>query len=132
MFKKLLLFCFLLIGAATTHAQTLKITDVDYDDKRLNNPNVNGLLGKPITLTFFDRKVRVVMASDKPAVLNKDNNDNYSASADYSSNDTMSWYLEPETTLGIITSVVYKVTISEKRSPFRSSTLTITGKRFNY
>jgi hypothetical protein len=130
MFKELLLVSFLIVGAATVHAQTLKITDVDYDDKRMNNADVNGLLGKSITLTFFDRKVRVVMAGDKPVVLSKDNGNSYSVSGDYGKGSTMSWYLQTETTLSVVTSVIYKVTISEKVSPFRSSTLTVTGKRF--
>jgi hypothetical protein len=130
MFKKLLLVSFLIVGAATVHAQTLKITDVDYDDKRMNNADVNGLLGKSITLTFFDRKVRVVMAGDKPVVLSKDSGKSYSVSGDYGKGSTMSWYLQTETTLSVVTSIIYKVTISEKVSPFRSSTLTVTGKRF--
>jgi hypothetical protein len=131
MFKKLLFVSLLFVGAATAHAQSLKITDVDADEKRLLDNRSQSMLGKSMSLTFFDRSVRVQLPGEKPVVLRKDDDNNYSTVEDRGTgSEKLTFSLSTSTTLTVVTSAVFRLKISEIKSPYRSATLIVTGKRF--
>jgi hypothetical protein len=131
MFKKLLLVSLLFVGATTARAQSLKITNVDADEPRLLNTMSNFMLGKSMTLTFFDRSVRVQLPGEKPLVLRKDGDNSFSTVEERGTgSEKLTFTLNTETTLTVVTAAIYRMRISENKSPYRSATLTITGKRF--
>lgn len=131
MLKKILIVCLLVVGTATAHAQTFKISDVDANDKRLWNNKTQSLLGKSFTLTFFDRTVRIQIPGQQPLVLKKTDENSYYYSQDRGTGtEVLSWLLRIDTTLGVITSAVVTETIADKPNLSYSASLTISGKRF--
>jgi hypothetical protein len=131
MFKKILLVCLLIIGTATVHAQTLKITDVDASDPKLWNSRTKALLGKSFTLTYFDRTVKLQLPGQEAIILRKNGENSYSTTEDRGTGtETMYWSMTTETTLNVVTAASITMTIAENALPHRSASLYIKGKRF--
>lgn len=131
MFKKSVLLLAFIALVTFSQAQTLKITDVQASNNKLWNDKTKALLGKKLSLTFYDRTVRIMLPDTEPLVLAKDNDDSYSGLDNLSTqNESFLWKLTTQTAVRFITKATVTLTISQLKPPYRSAVLTITAKRF--
>ena len=131
MLKRLFIACLIILGSiATSHAQTLKITNVNSEDDKIYNEVSAKALGKNLVLTIYDKSVQVEVPNEKPIFLREVSENNYSAITNDTPNETWRADLTVNTTLGVVTSATLTITVSEKGGSYRRASCTITAKRF--
>lgn len=131
MYKKSVLLLTFTALVTFSQAQTLKITDVQASNKKLWNNKTKALLGKTLSLKYYDSAVRLKLPDMETQVLSKGNDGTYSGLDDNSNtNESFVWGLTTQSTVGFITQATVTMTISELKPPYRSAVLTITAKRF--
>lgn len=131
MLKNIFIACLIILGSITaSHAQTLRITNVNSEDDKVYNEVSAKALGKNLVLTIYDKSVQVDVPNEKPMFLREVSDNNYSAITSDTPNETWRADLSVNTTLGVVTSASLTITVSEKGGSYRRASCTITAKRF--
>lgn len=123
------------ISIAIANAQSFTITDVQVSSTgAVDKPGykeivIDKYIGKPITLTVYDRIASVNINGKRPVNLILAKDGTYSTSMPRDEANTMLFHLEVNKLAAYIRSIVLIETIKENDSPYRTYTVKFTAKR---
>ena len=133
MLKRSFIICIVICCTAiTTHAQTLKITDVTSSNDKMYKDVAANALGKNLVLTIYDKSVKVEPSGQKSIILREQSEDYYYDITEENGGERWTASLTVNKSLGVVTSAVLIITVSQtdKGIMNKSASCTITAKRF--
>ncbi|WAC41073.1 hypothetical protein [Pedobacter sp. SL55] len=127
---KKLVFLIPLLWVSILNAQTtLKITAINSPDDALYNQWAEKYLGKQMNITFYDNSVNFSVGS-LTSNLRLVSSNLYSADLSKSTGEKVTGTLSISSTLSVVTSATFKITIQELKGKQRRTYVQMIGKRF--
>lgn len=127
---KKLTFLIPLLWVSILNAQTtLKITAINSPDDALYNQWAEKYLGKQMNITFYDNSVNFSVGS-LTSNLRLVSSNLYSADLSKSTGEKVTGTLSISSTLSVVTSATFKITIQELNGKQRRTYVQMIGKRF--
>ena len=127
---KKLVFLIPLLWVSILNTQTaLKITAINSPDDALYNQWAEKYLGKQMNITFYDNSVNFSVGS-LTSNLRLVSSNLYSADLSKSTGEKVTGTLSISSTLSVVTSATFKITIQELKGKQRRTYVQMIGKRF--
>ncbi len=128
--KVIAIIIFFISFGVTAFSQTLKVTGVDANLDRLYQSLAKKSLGKTMVLKVYDNSVIVKIGNLQEEILKQVSPGSYSKIIKDTETETETHSLTINTTLSVVTSAEFTITIQENIRQRRMARGTITAKRF--